>query len=312
VTIPPATGRVERVAAASAVAVAVLLTGAKVVAWQLTGSTVVLSDALEGLVNVVSSLIALWAIHQSHRPADRTHPYGHGRFELLSAAIEGGMITIAAVVIVWRAIEALLSKDIHLEALDLGIVLLLGTVVINGIVGSWLLVLGRRHGSPALRADGKHLWADAMTTGGAIAALVIVRLTGWNWVDPVAAITIGLCVGIMGLRVVRTALGDLVDEQDQRDFERISAVLDRHCGRDGAGPTICSWHKLRVRHVGREHWVEFHMSVPGGMDVQRAHDDASVIEDEISALLGPGNATAHIEPCRDSGCERCRADRGGS
>jgi len=304
-TINAATARIERRAAAAAVVVAVLLTSTKLVAWRVTGSSAVFSDALEGLVNVVSSIVMLWAIHQSHRPADRTHPYGHGRFELLSAALEGGMIAIASLVIIWRAVEVLATGAIELASLETGIVLLSATVLANGGVGVWLLALGRRHGSPALSADGKHLLSDAVTTGAAILALVLVRVTGWMWIDPVIALILGVAIGLIGVRVVRRSLGDLVDEQDPRDSHQIESMLDGHCGDAGAEPRICSWHKLRVRHVGREHWVEFHLCVPSDMDVRRAHDAASAIEHEIESALGPGDATAHIEPCDDRDCARC-------
>jgi len=306
---PAATARTERRAAWIAVATALVLTAVKIVAWRMTGSSVIFSDALEGVVNVVASFVALWAIHHAHRPADRTHPYGHGRFELLSAAFEGGMIFIASIVILWRAIESLLSGDIHLESLDAGIALLLLTIMANGAVGGWLLSMGRRGGSPALTADGKHLLSDALTTLVAIVSLGFVRMTGWAWVDPVAAIGLGAAIGVVGWRVVRRSLGDLVDEQDLRDAQRVEAILESHCGAEGREPAICSWHALRVRHVGREHWAEFHMQVPASMDVRRAHDAASSIEHEIETALGPGNATAHIEPCRDAACPRCAGGR---
>lgn len=303
-------GRRERRAAWIAVTTAIVLTAVKVVAWRMTGSSVIFSDALEGLVNVVGSLVALWAIGHSHRPADRTHPYGHGRFELLSAALEGGMIVIAAIVIIWRAIETLVSGQIRLESLDAGMLLLLGTSVVNGVTGGWLLHLGRRGGSPALKADGKHLLADAVTTLVALASLLMVRLTGWSWLDPVAATAIGAVFALIGWRVVRRSLGDLVDEQDQDDARRVEAILESHRGERGVEPRICSWHALRVRHVGREHWTEFHMRVPASMDVRRAHSAASSIEHEIEQALGSGNATAHVEPCEDAACDRCAQGSG--
>lgn len=301
-----ATAQLERRAATVAVVVALALTAVKILAWRLTGSAAVFSDAMEGIVNVVASIVALWAIRHSHRPADRTHPYGHGRFELLSAALEGGMIVIAAVVIIWRAVEALMAGGIDATGIDMALALLIGTVVVNGAVGGWLLAVGRRFGSPALGADGKHLLSDAVTTGGAIVALILVRFTGWQWIDPVIAILLGIGIGATGWRVVRRSLGDLVDEQDPRDFERIEAMLDSHAGTNGREPRICSWHKLRVRHVGREHWVEFHLCVPEQTDVRRAHEIASAIEYEIETKFGPGDATAHVEPCDDRQCERCR------
>lgn len=215
------------------------------------------------------------------------------------------MIAIASIVIIWRAAEVLATGDIRIESIDVGVLLLLATVVVNGGVGAWLLSLGRRHGSPALRADGKHLLSDAVTTGAAILALIAVRFTGWTWIDPVVAIVLGISIGFVGVRVVRRSLGDLVDEQDLRDFERIEVVLDAHCGAQGRDPKICSWHKLRVRHVGREHWVDFHLCVSGQSPVREAHDVASAIEHEIEQILGPGDATAHLEPCEDPACERC-------
>ncbi|MBX3355779.1 MAG: cation transporter [Phycisphaeraceae bacterium] len=304
-----ATARLEQRAASVAVIVALALTATKIVAWKISGSAAVFSDAVEGVVNVVASGVAWWAIRQSHRPADRSHPYGHGRFELLSAALEGGMIAIAAVVILWRAIEAFISGELNTAAIDLAMMLLIGTVVINGAVGMWLLRLGRRFGSPALDADGKHLLADAATTGAAIVALFLVRVTGAAWIDPLAAMVMAFVIGIAGVRVVRRALGDLVDEQDPHDFAQIERLLDGHTGAQGNPPRICSWHKLRVRHVGRQHWVEFHMRLPDATDVRSAHDAASAIEHEIEQHFGFGNATAHVEPCDDEAC-RCCPPRG--
>lgn len=286
---------------------ALILTAAKLFAWWITGSSVVFSDALEGCVNVVASGVALWAIAHAHRPADRSHPYGHGRFELLSAALEGGMIAIAAIVILWRSIEALALGRLEIGSIDLGMAILVVTVLVNGAIGSWLLRLGRRGGSPALAADGTHLLSDAGTTLAAITALVLVRWTGWNWIDPVSAIGVGLLIGVMGVRVLRRALGDLVDEQDPKDVAAIESILESHRGPGGRAPRICSWHALRVRHVGRDHWVDFHMMVPGSRDVQAAHRAASEIEHEIEQRIGPGDATAHLEPCEDPACTNCRA-----
>lgn len=301
-----AAARTERWAARLAVIIAVALTIAKVIAWRITGSHVIFSDALEGCVNVVASLVALWAISHAHRPADRSHPYGHGRFELLSAALEGGMIAIAAAAIMLRSVDALLRGEVALQSIDAGLALLVVTVVVNGAVGGALRRIGRRGGSPALAADGMHLLSDAVTTLVAISALLVVRLTGWTWIDPASAIVVAIGIGVMGVRVVRRALGDLVDEQDPRDAAAVESILASHCGPEGLEPRICSWHALRVRHVGREHWIDFHMMVPAGSDVRSAHAAASAIEHEIERRIGPGDATAHIEPCEDPACGRCR------
>ncbi len=303
----PRIRRLERQAGTIAVVVGVVLLAVKFAAWWLTGSAAAFSDALESIVNVVASLVALWAVRSAHRPADRTHPYGHGRFEILSAGFEGGMIAVAGGVIVARAVEVFLRGGSELGRLDAGVILMAVTVLANGGVGAWLLGVGRRWGSPSLRADGWHLISDALTTVAVIAALLVVRLTGWTVVDPIAALVMGVVLCVLGLRILRRSLGDLVDEQEESDVSRLEALLDAHCGTGGRAPRICGWHKLRVRHVGREHWVEFHVQLPARMPLQEAHAAATEIELEIEGLMGPGNATAHTEPCGRTECERCAA-----
>lgn len=174
---------IERRAAWLAVAVAVILMGVKLVAFALTGSTAVFGDAMEGLVNVVASLMAVWSVWMAHRPPDHSHPYGHGKAEFVSAAVEGGLILAAAGAIVFKCLHEFRSAPDPIERVDLGMALLGGTVVVNGAVGLWLLRLGRRGGSAALEADGTHLLADAWTSGAAILSLVLVRNTGMAWID---------------------------------------------------------------------------------------------------------------------------------
>ncbi len=184
----------------------------------------------------------------------------------------------------------------------LGMVLIGATIVANGAVGAWLVWLGKRTGSVALGSDGKHLLTDAITSLAAIGALLAVHATGWKWVDPVVAIGMAAVILVVGYRMVRRSMGELVDEQDPDDYRKVSGILDSHVhGKPGARePLIRGWHKLRTRHLGRHHWVDFHVQVPGDMDVRRAHDIASHIEHEIEQALGGGreggNATAHVEP----------------
>ncbi|MFO0782855.1 MAG: cation diffusion facilitator family transporter [Phycisphaerales bacterium] len=298
----PATARLEHQAAVAAVVAGVALMAVKFVAWRLTGSSAVYSDAMESIVNVAASGFAFWAVWNAHRPADRTHPYGHGKFEFISATVEGALIAGAAVTIVWQACHRLVEGGRSLENVDLGLWLVGGTVVVNGALGLWLMGLGRRTGSVALGGDGRHLLTDAATSCAAIGALLVVRTTGAEWVDPVVALGMAAVILVVGYRMVRRALGDLVDEQDPHDYAAVGAILDAHVeGRPGArAPFIQSWHKLRTRHLGRHHWVDFHIQLPGTMDVATAHEIASQIELEIEQHLGGGqeggNATAHIEP----------------
>jgi cation diffusion facilitator family transporter len=251
----------------------------------------------------VAGAFALWAIAQSHRPADSTHPYGHGRFEFLSATVEAALVGAAGASIVWEAGHRLVSGAEMPQRLDAGLAIIGAAGLANAVLGGWLLRLGRRNGSSALVADGQHLVSDALTSLAAVGALVAVRTTGIAWIDPVVALLMAAVLVAMAARTMRRSLGDLVDEQDARDYELVRSILDAHVERPGAParePIIRGWHKLRTRHVGRHHWVEFHLQVDGSMDVRAAHELASAIEHEVEQALASGvdggNATAHVEP----------------
>jgi len=183
-------------------------------------------------------------------------------------------------------------------------------MAVNGGVGLYLVRTGRRQGSLTLVADGNHLFSDAVTSAAALVALALVRFTGWAWADPGVAIAIALYIGTTGLHLLRRAYAGLMDEQDVDDDRQIRSILDAHVGRAGQEPRICSYHKLRHRHSGRYHWVDFHLVVDARMNVDAGHRLASSIEYEIEQRLGEGNATAHVEPCRGEECAACSGEGG--
>ena len=294
----------ERKATRIAVVVAVALLLIKLAAYRATGSTAVFSDAMESLVNVVASLLAVWSVWMAHRPADRTHPYGHGKAEFVSAAIEGGLVVAAAGAVAVKCVNDFGAPEQPLQNVDWGLLLLASTVLVNGVVGGWLLHLGKSGGSAALEADGIHLLSDAWTSGGAIISLILVRSTGMQWIDPVIALLMAVWLVWCGWRVVRRSLGNLMDEQDLGDLDRVQQLLDQHCRDGGTVPRVCSFHKVRSRHSGREHWVDFHVQLPASTDLHTAHELATRLEDEIERTLG-GTATAHAEPCKDPACPNC-------
>lgn len=296
--------RFERRMAVLSVSVGVALLAVKFYAYFLTGSLAIFSDALESIVNVLASGIALYAIILAHAPPDHSHPYGHGKVEFLSAAFEGGMLLLAAAVIAFRGAEQLIRGS-EVVRLDIGIALTIVAMVVNGALGWSLVRAGQRGGSIALEADGKHLLGDAITTVGVLTALVLVRLTGRAWIDPVGALVVAAYIALLGWRVLRRAMGGLMDEQDAADDRLIRTILDAHVGRRGRTPQICSYHKLRHRHSGRYHWVDFHVLVPAGWDVSQGHTVASQLEHEIEQALGAGDATAHVEPCIQPECAAC-------
>ena len=290
--------------------VGVSLLVVKFVAYFLTGSAAVFSDAMESIVNVAASSFALYSIVLAHVPPDESHPYGHGKIEFLSGGFEGGMILLAAVVATLKAIDSLVRGTQLAEGrLELGLILMAATLPVNGLVGLYLVRTGRRKGSVTLVADGHHLMTDAITSVAALVALGIVRLTGWRYADPIGALVVSVYIARTGLHLLRQAVAGLMDRQDVEDEALLRRILDGHLGPAGAEPRICGYHKLRHRHSGRYHWVEFHITVPADWDIAGGHKVASAIEYEIEQALGEGNATAHVEPCEEQDCVTCGTPR---
>jgi cation diffusion facilitator family transporter len=284
--------------------VGIVLMAIKFVAYAMTGSAAIFSDALEGIVNVLASCFALYAVSLAARPADAEHPYGHGKIEFMSAGFEGGMILIASLVMAARVGQEIIQGP-HVENVGSGLILIAVAMFVNGGVGWYVLQMGRKRGAITLEADGKHLLSDAVTSAGVLVALGLVKLTGWKWADPIAALLVTLYIGFIAAGLLRKAVAGLMDQQDLDDEKRLTDLLDSHVGPNKKEPHICSYHKLRHRHSGRYHWVDFHMMVPAWWDISRAHSVASTIEYEIEKMLGEGNATAHIEPCTTVDCPNC-------
>jgi cation diffusion facilitator family transporter len=296
----------ERRAALLALLVSVVLLSAKFIAYLLTGSAAIFSDALESIVNVAAAGFAIYSLSLAHTPADREHPYGHGKIEFFAGGFEGGMILLASLFAIGKAIDAFIHGGIRDENLPIGILVLSGGLVVNAVVGLGLLRLGRRSGSVTLEADGKHLLSDAVSSVFALMAVLLVHFTHKDWIDPALAVVVAVYIAGIGIALMRHAAAGLMDRQDRDDQQLLQRILDSHIGPTGAEPHICSYHKLRHRHSGRYHWVDFHIMVPPDWHVRRGHEVASAIEYEIEQALGEGNATAHIEPCKDSGCRNCK------
>jgi cation diffusion facilitator family transporter len=302
----PHVPRPEARAALLAVVVSAGLLVMKLAAYFITGSTAIFSDALESVVNVLASSFAMYSLSLAHRPADAEHPYGHGKVEFLSAGFEGGMILLAAIVIMVSSIDTLINHMDRLETagrLDVGLVIMVVAMMLNGTVGIYLIRTGRRRGAIALEADGKHLLSDAVSSAVALGALLVVRITGFRYADPIGAIVIAAYIAYLAGGLINRSAAGLMDKQDLADNEALEKILESHVA--GAEPRICSFHKLRHRHSGRYHWVEFHISVPAHLNVDTGHRIASVIEHEMEEMLGEGNATAHVEPCRGDDCQVC-------
>ena len=268
-----------------------LLFAAKLVLWGLTDSSAVLADALESLANIAASLMALFAVWYASRPPDREHPYGHGNIEFIAAATEGLMVVTAGLLIAAQSIVRLIRGG-EVVAIDTGLIGL-GIICIGLVaLGSYLLNRGKALHSEALVADGRHLLVDAISTSAVIAALFVIRFTGWQWLDPVAAIVICVIALSVGGRLIWRGVHRLLDRVDEDDLAEVVAILDDEV----AAGRIVSYEKVRLRHHGADHWVDMHLRFPPDTPVADAHAIASAIEGRIEQRFGPGNATAHLEP----------------
>ncbi|MFO1032292.1 MAG: cation diffusion facilitator family transporter [Planctomycetota bacterium] len=283
--------------------VAVLLLGVKFYAYHRTGSQAIFSDALESIVNVVAAAFALGVLAYAGQPADRDHPYGHGKVEFLSAAFEGGLIFCAAVLILWQASVALVHGQAP-QQLDLGLWLTFAAGLANGALGLWLVRHGRRLHSAALEADGHHVLSDFYTSLGVVGGLLAVWFTDLPWLDPLVAAAMGLLLLVTGWKLVARAIAGLLDAEDPALLRQLVAVLGQHV-RDG----VIRIHHLRAIRAGRFRHVSAHLVVPEFWSVQHAHDTAEALAEKVlRELPGDGDIDFHTDPCERSYCRSCDLD----
>lgn len=281
--------RIMLVAAASVLLGCVVL-GLKALAWYVTGSVALLSDALESIINVVASAVALVALAVSARPADEGHPYGHTKAEYLSAVVEGVLVIIAAITILREAWFGFLNPQLPDDPWQ-GMMLNGLATIINAVWCWYLMRLGRRYRSPALKADAKHLLADVITSIGVLAGFVLVPLTGWAQLDSIIAGLVALNILWMGWGLMRESIGGLMDEAAPAEtVERLRQLVKQNAG------SAMEAHDLRTRHAGRLTFVEFHLVVAGEMKVVEAHAICDRIEKAIHEEMEDTIITIHIEP----------------
>ncbi|MDG4647543.1 cation diffusion facilitator family transporter [Roseibacterium sp. SDUM158017] len=270
--------------------VGLVVLGLKVAAWWLTGSVALLSDALESTVNLATAFAALVAIRVAARPADDNHPFGHHKAEFFSAVLEGVMIIVAAIFILREAYDGFLNP----RALDAPIEGLLVNGLATAINAAWAIVLvrrGRALKSPALVADGRHLWTDVMTSAGVAAGVLLAFGTGFWLLDPIMAALVAVNILWSGGRVVKESLSGLMDEAVPDDtLARIRDVISA----EAAGAVEA--HDLRTRHAGSATFVEFHLVVPGEMSVFEAHEICDRVEAAIGRAVPDVRVTIHVEP----------------
>lgn len=274
----------------ASVAAAITTIVLKGLAWWMTGSVGLLSDALESFVNLAAALLALWILTVAAQPADADHQYGHGKAEYFSSGIEGALILVAAASIAIAAAPRLLQPQ-PLEQVGWGLALSVAASLVNLGVGRLLIRAGKEHHSITLEAGGHHLMTDVWTSAGVIMGVGLVAITGWHVLDPLIALAVAAHICITGVRLIHRSVNGLMDAAlPQEEQRRVMAILDRHC-RAGL-----EYHALRTRQAGHRRFVTYHLLVPGTWTVERGHDLMEEIEHEIRAALPHATVTTHLEP----------------
>jgi cation diffusion facilitator family transporter len=286
------TGRLQRYAWLSiAAAIATILL--KGVAWWLTGSVGLLSDALESFVNLAGALMALAMLSLAAAPADDRHAFGHGKAEYFSSAFEGFLILLAAASIAYTAIGRFLHPQ-PLEDVGAGLLVSVVASLINLFAARELLQAGRAYNSITLEADAKHLMTDVWTSVGVIVAVGLVWISGWLWLDPLIALVVAANIVWTGWQLLHRSASGLMDEAiPQEQIDAVEAVLNNY-RRQGV-----DFHALRTRQAGRQAFISVHVLVPGGWTVQHGHDLLEQIEADIRAAVPFSNLTTHLEPIED-------------
>ncbi len=280
--------------------VSVLLLALKFWGYYLTRSQAVFSDAMETIVNVVTAGLSIVVLIVSHKPADRDHPYGHGKIEYFSAAFEGGLIAFASVLICVQAVQTLVHGAV-LRQLGLGLAVTLGAGFANAGLGYFLLRVGRKNHSAALEASGQHVLSDFWTSLGVAVGLVLVVVTDLMWLDPIAALIVGLWLGWTGLKLVRRSVGGLLDEEDREILGNLAKIVDQD---RPAG--IIQLHHVRIIRSGSYHHIDAHAVVPEYWDVGEAHAETDRFEHKLmSDYPYAGELHLHVDPCRRAYCRYC-------
>jgi cation diffusion facilitator family transporter len=273
------------------IAASLITLALKFTAYLLSGSVGLLSDAMESVVNLTAALVAFGALTVAARPPDDSHAYGHEKAEYFSSGVEGTLILVAAVMIIYTAVQRLLNPA-PLERLGAGLAVSLVASAINFGVSRVMLSASRRYDSITLEADAQHLMTDVWTSVGVVVGLAVVIVApGWKVLDPIVAILVALNIIFTGGQLIRRSVNGLMDYA--LPPEEVAQIQAAVCA--AAGPNA-QYHKLRTRKSGTRRFAELHLLLPGDMSVRAAHDIASAVEREARARLANVQVTVHMEP----------------
>ncbi len=282
------------------VALAALLLIIKFTAWLLTHSVAILTDALESIVNLVAGAFGLYSLYVSAKPRDEDHPYGHGKIEFISAAVEGTMICVAAVLIIIEAIQSLFNPT-PLHQLDYGLALIAFAGVVNYVAGAVSIRTGKKNNSFALVASGKHLQTDTYSTIGIVAGLVLIYFTQIQWLDSVVALVFSGVILYTGLKIVRHSVAGIMDESDLQLLEQLVKLLNNN-----RKENWIDLHNVRVIKFGGTLHLDAHLTVPWYLNVHEAHEEIETIARLVRTQFGDSlELFVHSDGCLDFSCRIC-------
>jgi cation diffusion facilitator family transporter len=285
-----------------AFAVSCLLMAAKFYAFRLTGSAAILSDALESIINVAASAFAIVSVIMAAKPPDETHPYGHGKIEFFSAGFEGALIIIAAVGIFKSAVPRIITPQ-PVPHLDTGLLILLATSAVNFVVGASLMRIGRQTASLTLVADGKHLMSDVVTSLGVVAGLLVVKLSGWLWLDGLIACMVGVSIMVTGFMLVRQSFRGLMDAADPAVLKDLTELFIKN-----RADNWIDIHQLRAWKSGDHVHIDMHLVMPRDCSLEEAHAEAKALDALVIRHFGGRASTLiHLDACIEDDCPVCRS-----
>lgn len=276
--------------ALGSIVVGIVVFALKYLAYAMTGSIAFYSDALETSINIASAVAAAGALYLARKPADQNHPFGHYKAEYFAAVLEGVLIVLAAVLILRKAYYGFI-EPYELTMSFEGVGLNVASSVVNGLWAYALMRVGKRHRSPALQADARHIWTDVYTSGGVVIGMALVWATGWFLFDPLLAAIVAVNILWSGWKLMRESVGGLMDEAaPEEEQEELRTLISKY------GDGALEAHDLRTRHAGHVTFVEFHLVVPGEMTVLDAHSICDRIEEGIAEKMPGARVTIHVEP----------------
>jgi len=280
--------------------VGILLFLIKVGAWYITGSVAILTDALESTVNVAAGLIGVYSLFVSAKPKDKDHPYGHGKAEFLSAAVEGTLVGVAGLFIIYEAVYSLIHPRV-VEKLDYGIMLVAFTGLINYIMGTICYKTGKRTNSLALIASGKHLQTDTYSTIGIIVGLVLLYLLKYWWIDSMVAILFAFISLYTGYKIIRSSVAGIMDETDTDLMEKMVAMLN-----SSRRQNWVDLHNLRIIKYGGTLHLDCHLTVPWYLNVLEAHEEIELLSQTVRKEFGESlELFVHSDACMEFSCRIC-------